>query len=206
MKPLALLPRRTPAAVRLAILAVLAALGTAPLHAQRTHFDIDPGHSYVGFRVRHLMIATVRGRFETFAGKIVIDPRDTTRSSVEVEIETISVASGNARRDRDVRGESFLAVERYPRISFRSTRIERGAEGWRMAGDLTIRGVTRPVTIPFTLAAGSRRLGVTATLTIDREHFGMTAVPAATVGKEISIDIEVEANEVATPPGNAGSR
>lgn len=186
---------------RITICLALFSLAAADVRAQQATWDIDPGHSHVGFRVRHLMIATIRGRFETLSGTIRIDPRDTTRSSVEVEIASRSVASGNSRRDNEVRGEDFLAVARHPAITFRSTRIERGPGGWRATGNLTIRGVSRPVTIPFTLAVSpdGERMGVSASLAINREDFGMRAVPAATVGREITIDLDVEAARVGIP-------
>jgi polyisoprenoid-binding protein YceI len=181
---------------------ILSAITATPAGAQQSTWTIDPGHSRLGFRVRHLMVATIRGHFASFTGSVVIDPADTTRSSVTVEIASASVTSGNTRRDNAVRSGDFLSVDQFPTLTFRSTSVERIAAGWRAIGNLTIKGITRSVMIPFTfaVAADGKLLGVSGSLTINREDYGMTAVPAATVGNEVHIEIDIEATP-ASPRG-----
>jgi polyisoprenoid-binding protein YceI len=172
-----------------------------PLPAQHVQWTIDPGHSHIGFTVRHLVIATIRGHFATFTGDLRIHPHDTTQSSVMVQIDAASIESGNTRRDNAVRGDNFLAVNEHPRITFKSTRIERVGSGWLAHGELAIKGTVRIVSIPFTFAVTPDRqlLAASGALVINRDDFGITAVPAA-VGREVTISFEIEANPAGRTP------
>lgn len=167
-------------------------------------WEIDPTHSAITFEVRHLMISRVRGRFAGFSG--VLNVGDTPEeSSVEVAIDAASIETDLVERDEHLRSPDFLAVEEYPTISFRSTRVERTAEdGLRVGGELTIRDVTRPVTLDATYLGavadpwGGTRAGFTAETEIDREDFGVTwnmALEAGgfLVGKKLRVQLEVEA-------------
>src|SRR5207248_75272 len=114
---------------------------------ERGTWKIDPAHSGVGFVARHMMVSKVRGGFGVFSGTIEVGDSPET-SSVEVEIDAASVQTGNEGRDQHLRSPDFLDVETYPRITFRSTRVERtGDSSLRVEGDLTIRDVTKPVTL-----------------------------------------------------------
>ncbi|WP_052848703.1 YceI family protein [Streptomyces avicenniae] len=162
---------------------------------------IDPVHSEVSFVVRHLGIAKVRGRFDTFEGSITT-AEDPGASAVTATIDTSSVSTGNAQRDEHVRGEDFLHVAEHPALTFRSTgvRVEDG-EGF-IDGELTLRGVTKPVTLAVELngfgtgPTGKPAVGFSATTEIKRSEFGVTGGAAgAVVSDAIKITLEVEAHQ-----------
>ena len=176
--------------------------------ADRVTLRIDPRHAYVGFAVRHMMIATVKGRFNGVSGTIQLDTSDVERSSVEVTIETATLDSGQPGRDADVRGPDFLDVQRFSTMKFISTRIVRSARGFTAIGDLTIRDVTKQVEIPFSLGGpitrpGGMSIGVDGEFTIDRRDFGMAAQRLMTgglmVGNDVRIEIQLEAHQVTAP-------
>ena len=171
-----------------------------------TTWQIDPSHSEVGFSVKHLMISTVRGRFSGVQGTITIDDEDVTRSSVDVEIDASTIDTREEKRDAHLRSPDFFAVEKYPTIRFRSSRIEPlGGDRLRITGDLTIRDVTREVVLEGADEGrgrdpwGGERAGFSATGTIDRREFGLTWNQALeTGGVLVSNDIKlvVEAQAV----------
>ena len=111
-------------------------------------WQFDPGHTYIGFTGRHLMVATVRGEFEKFEGTVEFDEHDLTRSKVEIRIEAASVTTRNAQRDEHFRSADFFDVEHYPSITFKSKRvIMRDAHHGQLIGDLTIRDITKEVVL-----------------------------------------------------------
>jgi len=145
-----------------------------------TTFTIDPVHSTVEFAVKHMMIATVRGRFGEFEGTIRFDDEDPARSSVQAVIQSSSVDSGVAMRDDDLRSPNFLDAERYPLIRFASTAVERLDKArWRVTGDLTLRDVTREVVLDTEFEGrgpgmeGEERIGFTAHTSINRKDYGL---------------------------------
>jgi len=169
-----------------------------------TPWDIDTGHSAVHFHVRHMIISKVHGRFSRWSGALALDPADLTRSSVEVKIEAASIDTQVADRDAHLRSADFLDVEQHPHLSFRSTRIERAGEGYRVTGDLTLRGVTREVVLEAEYAGtgkdpwGNERAGFSARTSLDRREFGLVwnaALEAGgvLVGEKVEIAIELEA-------------
>jgi polyisoprenoid-binding protein YceI len=195
--------------------AVLAggAAGQGPaVGAQR--FVIDVGHSHVGFSARHMMVANVKGKFQKFAGEILLDPADVTKSTVEVTIETASVDSDNERRDADLRSANFLDVEQFPEMKFVGKRIEKSGEEMVLVGDLTMRGVTKEVRMPFELIGpldagnGRMRLGAEGGLRISRKEWGLTwnreVAGGVLVSDEVRIEINVEAS-TPRPPAGAGT-
>lgn len=166
-------------------------------------YEIDPVHTSVEFVVRHLMVAKVRGRFAGFSGTVHIDevPEE---SSVAGVIDATSIDTGQPDRDEHLRSADFLEVERFPELRFASTRVETGAETWTVTGDLTIRGVTRPVELDVEFVGGvidpwgGQRLGFSASTEIDREDFGLTwnqplEAGGFVVGKKVRIELEAEA-------------
>ena len=167
-------------------------------------YDVDPGHSHVGFTVKHLMVAKTRGRFGDFQASIVVgdDPAD---SSVEVEVRTASVDTRDEQRDGHLRSADFFDVEQFPTMTYRSTRVTPAADGhWTVDGELTVKGVTHPVALEVTFEGGvgdpwgNARAVFSATATIDREAFGLTWNQAlegggVLVGKKVAIEIEAEA-------------
>jgi polyisoprenoid-binding protein YceI len=166
-------------------------------------WEIDPSHSNVEFVARHL-VSKVRGRFTGFEGEITIAD-DPSQSSVEATIDAASVDTGNPDRDAHLRNPDFLDVERYPTLSFRSTSVaEDGAGSYRADGHLTIRGVTRPVTLELEYLGwsddplGGKRAGFSASTEIDRHDFGATwnlavETGGVVVGRKVRIELEIEA-------------
>ncbi|HLO24772.1 MAG TPA: YceI family protein, partial [Geobacteraceae bacterium] len=145
-------------------------------------WQIDPDHSNIQFKVRHLMVSNVKGVFHKVSGMAEIDDQDMTRSRVSVTIETASVDTGVAKRDDDLRSANFFDVTRYPTMTFVSRKIVKtGTDSFKVTGDLSIHGVTREVVLDVdgpTAAVkdpwGGMRRGATATTKINRKDFGLT--------------------------------
>jgi len=168
-------------------------------------WSIDGAHSSIGFTVRHMVVSKVRGRFTRWSGTIAMDERDPDKAEVEINIEPASVDTGVEQRDNHLRSPDFFDVERYPRMTFRSTRIEKAGEGeYRVTGNLTMHGVTRPVTLEVEFAGsakdpwGGLRAGFSARGSLDRKEFGLTynqllETGGVVVGEKVDLDIEVEA-------------
>ena len=168
-------------------------------------WEFDPAHTGVHFKVRHLMISSVRGEFEKVSGKIVYDESDVTKSSADIAIETASINTRVAKRDEHLRSPDFLDVAKYPAITFRSKRVEKAGNGTlKMTGDLTIRGVTKEVVLAVEGPTqeikdpmGNRRVGGQAAAKINRKDFGLVWNKAletggVVVGDEVEITIDVE--------------
>lgn len=167
-------------------------------------WQIDTAHSEVQFAVRHLMISTVRGQFERFSGTLELDENQPTLSSVEVKIEAASINTRNEQRDGHLRSPDFLNADEYPYVTFKSTRVEQDdANHGRVFGDLTIRDITRPVTLDVEYSGkakspwGTTSAGFSAQTKINRNDWDLTwnqALEAGgvLVGEEIKITIEVE--------------
>lgn len=163
---------------------------------------IDRGHSELTFSIRH-MVSRVRGQFNSWGGTIIGDLNDWENAEVNVAIDAASIDTNLERRDADLRGKNHFEVETYPTITFRSTKIERDGDRLRMTGDLTMRGVTRPVVLEGQLTGtaeegGRTRVGFEASTTINRKDFGFVwnrAVEAGRwlIGDEVRIDISVAA-------------
>lgn len=142
-------------------------------------WSIDPSHSTAEFAVKHMMVSTVRGRFRDFDGTLVIDEKDPSRSTISAAIKVASVDTGADQRDEHLRSEDFFNAERFPEITFTGTRIAPDGDNWSLAGDLTIRDVTRPVVLDVEFegrgpdAFGGERAGFTAQTKINRKDFGV---------------------------------
>lgn len=167
-------------------------------------YKIDPAHSVIGFAVRHLEINWVEGRFKEFEGTIHYDEKDVTKSSVEFTAKVESIDTGVAPRDKHLRTADFFEVEKYPTLTFKSTRVEREGKRYVLHGDLTIKGVTKPVQLPFDITGavkdpwGNTRFGVNAETTINRRDFGINygnafAGGGLDVGNEVNIMLRLEA-------------
>ena len=166
-------------------------------------FELDPSHTHVGFSVRHMM-AKVRGRFASFSGTVTVadDPLD---SSVEVSVDVASVDTRDEQRDAHLRSADFFDAESHPEMTYRSTALTPKGEGrYRVEGELTIKGVTRPVPLDVTFEGvgvdpwGNPRLGFSAAAEIDREAFGLTwnqtlETGGVLVGKRVAIEIDGQA-------------
>lgn len=170
-------------------------------------FELDPAHSRVGFVARHLMVSKVRGSFGDASGTITIAD-DPAESSVEVSIKTDTITTGVEARDNHLRSGDFIESAKYPTIDFRSTRLEpKGGNEFLVHGELTIKDVTRPVTLDVEFEGvvlspyGKEVVGFSASTEIDREEWGITWNQAletggVMVGKKVKIEIEVEAYRV----------
>lgn len=177
----------------------------AALPAAAGEFAIDTTHSSVNFKVNHLVVSKVRGSFQSFDGSISIDERDMTRSSVEVTIDVSSIDTANGKRDEHLRSPDFFDVQNHPEITFKSTAVRKNGSGYVAFGDLTIKGTTRQVELPFSINGpitdpwGGSRIGIEIEpITIDRREFGLTwsqtlEAGGLVVGDEVDIELEVEA-------------
>ena len=167
-------------------------------------FVLDKSHTQVGFVARHLMVSKVRGRFTDYEGTIVVAD-DPAASSVEVIIQAASINTNDEGRDNHVRTNDFLSVDEFPALTFRSTKVELSSGGdWKVNGDLTVRGVTRPIVLDVQFEGviqdpwGNQRLGFTASGEIDRNDFGVSFNAALETGgfvvsPKIKLEIEAEA-------------
>ncbi len=165
---------------------------------------LDPAHTSVEFRAKHLMVAKVRGQFAGAQGALVV-AEDPAESTAEITIDATTINTGVADRDAHLKSADFLEVDRYPEITFKSTSLEHdGGSDWKLNGELTIHGVTRPVTLETEYNGvtgdpwGGTRAVFSAETKIDREAWGLTWNQALEtggwlVGKEIRITLEVEA-------------
>lgn len=171
-------------------------------------YTIDPGHSRVGFVARHAMITKVRGSFDDFTGSAVIGD-DVTDSRVQVSIDVDSIDTRNEQRDGHLRSGDFLAIEEYPQITFASTAVRpTGPTSFEMIGDLTIKGVTNSVTVPFEFEGGAldpfgnERIGFEGSVAINRQDYGVTWNAAletggVLVGDKITLEFEISAIKAA---------
>jgi len=185
---------------------------TSTIHPSTTTttWTLDPAHTLVEFAAKHLMITTVKGRFTDVSGTIHMDETDPSASSVEAVIKAASIDTRTDQRDAHLKSADFLEVERFPEITFRSTKLERvGDAHYRVTGDLTIHGVTKPVVLDVSDEGrtkdpwGGERAGFSATTRIDRRDFGLTwnqvvESGGVLVGNEIRITLEVEATKSAS--------
>ena len=188
---------------RLAAAAAALAFLATPVLAADT-YQIDTSHTYLGFEIDHLGFSTTYGRFNDVSGTIELDEENPEASSVEVKIDPASVDTGHKERDEHVRGEDLLNVAEYPQMTFKSTSIERtGEKTGKITGDLTLHGVTKPVTLDTTFTKKGTYpmteekievIGFNATTTLKRSDFGMDKWTAM-IGDEIPITISFEAHK-----------
>jgi polyisoprenoid-binding protein YceI len=165
-------------------------------------WDADPVHSYIGFTARHLMVSKVRGQFRSFETTFITAP-DPLDSTVTVSVDTASVDTGNEARDADLRSERFFDTERYPKMTFRSVAIRPRGEDYSLEGELTVRGVTRPVSLDFEVNGfgpdpyGGTRAGFSAKGEVNRMDFEVNfnaPIPGGVmISEKIQLEIEVEA-------------
>lgn len=170
----------------------------------KTHWRVDRTHSNVEFAVKHMMITTVRGRFTDLDGTVDYDEANPSQSRVEVSLKAASIDTRAADRDTHLRSPDFLDVEKFPEITFRSTRVEKaGSNRLLISGDLTIHGVTRSVVLDTTEEGrgkdpwGGERLGLSASTAIDRRDFGLIWNQALEtggwlVGHDVKINLDVQ--------------
>src|SRR2546430_957871 len=182
-----------------------------PVCAKVTTYKLDSQHSSAQFAVTHLMISKVRGEFHAVNGAESVDDSDITKSSVEVTIDATTIDTREPDRDKDLKSSHFLDVAKYPTMSFKSTKVEKGTSGHlKVTGDLTIHGVTKSVVLDITEPKppikdpwGLQRTAISGTTKINRQEFGLTYSPTLDnggllVGNEVEITLDVE---MIVPPG-----
>ena len=190
----------------------------APAAALADNYQIDPAHSNATFAVKHMMVSTVRGEFTKITGKVTLDDKDLTRSTLEASIDASTVNTREPKRDAHLKSPDFFDVAKFPNLTFKSTKITKAGKGhFKMAGDLTIRGTTKPVTfdvVGFDDATkspwGTMVRGGVATATIDRKDFGLNwnkpleKAGAMLVGDKVDITLDVEL--IQAPPAEAAAK
>ncbi|KAB2826642.1 MAG: YceI family protein [Candidatus Dadabacteria bacterium] len=192
------------------ILALVVALFTMSLvgsdesRAEAVSYAIDPDHSQVIFKVKHMGISTVTGRFDLMEGSYTFDDKDISNSSVETTIQTASVNTNKQKRDDHLKSPDFLNVDKYPTITFKSKEIRKDdGDDFTIVGDLTINGVTKQVELDAEYGGkavdpmGNERTAFTAETKIDRKDFGLTwnktlDTGGLVVGDDVKIELEVE--------------
>ncbi len=167
-------------------------------------WNIDPAHSSAEFKVKHMMISNVRGKFGGITGVLNRVDADHTESSLEVSIDVSTVNTQDEKRDGHLKSPDFFDAEKFPAMTFKSTHIEKKGDGFAVTGDLTIHGVTKPVVLnveevsePAKDPWGNTRIGLTATAKINRKDFGLSwnstlEAGGVLVGEDVSITLDVE--------------
>jgi polyisoprenoid-binding protein YceI len=171
------------------------------------NYGLDKAHSAIGFKVKHMGLVDVHGYFREFKGTISYDVKDVSKSTVEFSAETKSVDTGVDARDNHLRTADFFDVEKFPTMTFKSTKVEQKNKQWWLTGDLTMKGVTKSVTFPFNLVGfakdqrGGVKMGVTAETVINRRDFGVNYggnLPSgvAMLSDNITVVLQLECNQV----------
>jgi polyisoprenoid-binding protein YceI len=179
---------------------------TAPAQTELTGtYTLDPAHTRIGFVARHAMVTKVRGAFNKFEGTATVDGANPANSSAQVTIDATSIDTRNAQRDEHLRGNDFLAMADYPQITFTSTGARQVDDTtFELTGDLTIKGVTNSVTIPFSFEGaakdpfGNLRVGFEGSVTINRKDYGITWNAALETGgvlvsEKVTLEFEISA-------------
>jgi polyisoprenoid-binding protein YceI len=182
--------------------------GTTAVEDLAGDYTLDPAHTRIGFTARHAMVTKVRGQFTEFEGTAHIDTADPAASRAEVVIKTAGVDTGQADRDGHLRSGDFFDVEQFPEIRFTSTAVQRkDSDTWTVTGDLTIKDVTRPVSIDFEATGSARdpfgnlRVGFEGSTTVNRKDWGLVWNAALETGgvlvsEKITLEFDVSAIQV----------
>lgn len=169
-------------------------------------YNFDKAHSFIGFKVKHMGLIEVPGFFRDFTGAVNYDAKDPSKSTVEFAAKATSVDTGVGGRDTHLRTADFFEVEKYPELTFKSTKVEKKGNGWAVTGDFTLKGVTKSITIPFNIAGflpadqrSGGKMGITAETTINRRDYGVnygSNMPngTAVLSDDVKINLQIEAN------------
>ena len=170
-------------------------------------YSFDKAHTFIGFKVKHMGLIEVPGFFRDFVGTVNFDAKDITKSTVEFTAKATSVDTGVAGRDNHLRTKDFFEVEKFPDITFKSTKVEKKGKGYMLTGDFTMKGVTKSITFPFQISGwlpaderSGGKMGITAETTINRRDYGVnygTNLPSgiAAVSDDIKIVLQIEAGK-----------
>ena len=184
--------------------------------AEPVEWRFDGTHSYVGFKVRHMMVTWVRGRFNEAEGKVWYDPAKPAATRIEIGINPASVNTENEKRDSHLRNDDFFAVDKYPEMKFVSKNAVASGDGLKVTGDLTMRGVTKEIVLDVADISpavpdgrGGEKMGATASAKINRKDWGIhyhkvLDTGGLNVADEVTIEIEAELARAAEPPKSSG--
>jgi polyisoprenoid-binding protein YceI len=180
-------------------------------------YNFDKAHSFIGFKVKHLGLIEVPGFFRDFTGTVNFDAKDISKSTVEFTAKVTSVDTGVAPRDNHLRTADFFEVEKYPEMTFKSTKVEKKGDSWMLTGDFTLKGVTKSITFPFQISGwlppdqrSGGKMGITAETSINRRDYGVnygTNVPGSpiAVSDNIKIVLQIEAGKRRETPAPAAT-
>jgi polyisoprenoid-binding protein YceI len=176
-----------------------------PAAGTTTEWAIDAAHTEVGFSVSHMVVSEVEGEFKSYSGKVLLDEKDLTKSQVEFSADIASIDTGVGDRDKHLRSGDFFDAEKFPKLTFKSKKITKAGKGYKIKGDLTIRGVTKEVTLDASISDaitnpwGKQVRGAKITGKINRDDFGVSWNKAldkggVVVGQEVTIEVKLELN------------
>ena len=179
--------------------------------AESGTYNFDKAHSFIGFKVKHMGLIEVPGFFRDFTGSVNFDTADPSKSTVEFTAKATRIDTGVAGRDRHLRTADFFDVEKFPDLNFKSTKVDKKGKGWIVSGDLTMRGVTKPVSIPFEITGfvpgGERagaKIGIAGETTLNRRDFGVnygnnlpSGVPQ--IADQVKVVLQIEAGKPGPP-------
>jgi polyisoprenoid-binding protein YceI len=187
---------------------ILAVVLTLAFNTQAQDWNFDKAHSTIGFGVKHMLIANVTGNFNDYDGKVVFDGKNLEKGVVELTINVLSINTNNEKRDEHLRSSDFFDMEKYPTITFKSTKIVKGeGNNFTLTGDLTMKGVSKPVILDCVLNGvitdpwGTTRAGFSGTTTIKRHDFNIAwdnklQDGSFVVGEDIAINLQIELTKV----------
>lgn len=178
-------------------------LVSAVAQAAGVEWKLDASHTKVGFSVPHMMVSTVEGQFKKATATVLLDEADLTKSQITVAIPVESIDTSDAKRDEHLRSPEFFDAKKFPTITFKSTKVAKAGKAYKITGDLTIRGVTKPVTLDATLSGpvktpwGNSMRASTITGTVKRSDFGLTwnktlDAGGVVIGEDVKLDIQAE--------------
>jgi polyisoprenoid-binding protein YceI len=201
--------------MRRVIALAVAALAPLTAYAEVSTWKMDPTHSHAAFTVRHLVISNVRGEFGKMTGTVTLDEEDVTKSSVEATIDATTIDTREPKRDADLRSANFFDVEKYPTITFKSTKVEKDGDGkLKVTGDLTMHGTTKPVVLDVEGPTdaikdmqGNARRGLHATTKLNRRDFGLNWNKVVEAGPVVGDEVQIEiAAELVKQPGDVAAQ
>jgi polyisoprenoid-binding protein YceI len=175
-------------------------------------YSFDKAHSFIGFKVRHMGLIEVPGFFRNFTGEVNFDSNDVSKSTVNFKAMVTSVDTGVAARDNHLRTADFFEVDKYPELTFKSTEVKKKGKGWIVTGDLTMKGVTKSVSIPFEIAGwlpaderAGMKMGIAGETTINRRDFGInygSNLPngVAALSDDVKVVLQIEAGKAKGAP------
>jgi polyisoprenoid-binding protein YceI len=179
------------------IVCILSASGAAAIAQDTEAYNVDPSHAGITFKISHLGLSWVQGRFDDLSGQFILDRQNPANCAFELEAKTDSVDTNNRKRDDHLRSPDFFNAKQFPGITFKSTSVRPAQEGYKVTGDLTLHGVTRPVTILLSggksaeFPKGVHRTGFSGELSINRSDFGIDKYVGA-VADIVHLEISFE--------------